>query len=64
VPEYVELATKFLLQEEERAERYYPLSKKIIISRIEHELIVNHAQTLAFVSSITCCFHVSQHHKI
>jgi hypothetical protein len=46
VPEYVNQALKVLKDEEERCEKYYASSKKLIVATIEEAIIVKHHKTL------------------
>jgi Cullin family. len=51
VPEYVRQALEKLKEEEDRAEKYYPTSKKVVLAVIEDTIIVKHHKQLASVSS-------------
>jgi acid phosphatase class B len=50
VPEYVRQALLKLREEEERAETYYPNSKKVVIAVIEDTIIVKNHKVLANVT--------------
>jgi len=47
VPEYVRQALLKLREEEDRAEKFYPSSKKVVIAVIEETIIVKHHKALA-----------------
>jgi len=49
VPEYVRQALSKLREEEERAEKFYPSSLKVVLAVIEDTIIVKHHKALASV---------------
>jgi len=55
VPEYVRQALSKLKEEEERAEKFYPSSLKVVIAVIEDTIIVKHHKALASVIKEKYC---------